>query len=82
MAWRKHNNGIKGGFWVEAIPGLDEEVAKRRNRLKADPGCSNPDEKAGLNNRTLIVEELTPLAEPKEEPQILEHLQSLLLKHS
>ncbi len=32
-------------------------------------------------NRYLIIEELTPLAELKEEPQILEHLQSLLLKH-
>jgi hypothetical protein len=32
-------------------------------------------------NRQLIIEELTPLAELKEDPQILEHLQSLLLKH-
>jgi hypothetical protein len=32
-------------------------------------------------NRPLIIEELTPLAELKEDPQILEHLQSLLLKH-
>ena len=32
-------------------------------------------------NRHLIVEELTPLAELKEDPQILEHVQSLLLKH-
>lgn len=32
-------------------------------------------------NRQLIIEELTPLAELKEEPQILEHVQSLLLKH-
>lgn len=32
-------------------------------------------------NRPLIIEELTPLAELKEDPEILEHLQSLLLKH-
>ena len=32
-------------------------------------------------NRQLIIEELTPLAELKEDPEILEHLQTLLLKH-
>jgi len=32
-------------------------------------------------NRHLIIEELTPLSELKEEPEILEHVQSLLLKH-
>ncbi len=32
-------------------------------------------------NRTLIIEELTPLAELKEEPQILEHVQTLFSKH-
>ena len=32
-------------------------------------------------NRSLIIEELTPLAELKEEPQILEHVQSLFSKH-
>lgn len=32
-------------------------------------------------NRHLIIEELTPLSELKEEPAILEHVQSLLLKH-
>ncbi len=32
-------------------------------------------------NRPLIIEELTPLAELKEDPQILENVQSLLLKH-
>jgi hypothetical protein len=32
-------------------------------------------------NRPLIIEELTPLAELKEEPEILDHVQSLLLKH-
>ncbi len=32
-------------------------------------------------NRSLIMEELTPLVELKEEPQILEHVQSLFLKH-
>ena len=32
-------------------------------------------------NRSLVIKELTPLAELKEEPQLLEHLQSLLLKH-
>jgi hypothetical protein len=31
--------------------------------------------------RPLIIEELTPLAELKEEPEILEHLQSLLFKN-
>ena len=32
-------------------------------------------------NRSLVINELTPLSELKEEPQILEHVQSLLLKH-
>lgn len=32
-------------------------------------------------NRPLIIEELTPLAELKEEPQILEHVQTFFSKH-
>lgn len=50
LAWSRHSNGIKGGFWTEAISGLDEEVAKRRKRIEPEPGHSMPDGDAGLNN--------------------------------
>ena len=50
MAWSGHSDGFKSGFWIEAIPDLDEEMAKRRKRIAAEPEFSTSDHQAGLNN--------------------------------